>query len=122
MTFRKLHGLLAMALLSVGCATAGPKTPTVKPPEFADATQRPTLDMPTSPREVSGMRIEAQIWVDETGKPEVDTFRATGPGSDRNQLALKQWLGSARYKPATLDGHPVRGLFKTILQGRVEIR
>jgi len=121
MTFRKLRGLWAAALLSVGCATAGPKAPTVKPPEI-DATQQPTLDMPTSARELSGLRIEAQIWVDETGKPEVDTFRATGPGSDRNQLALKQWLGSARYKPATLDGHPVRGLFKTIIQGRVEIR
>ena len=122
MTFRKWRGFLAAALLSVGCASAGPKAPTIKPPEFADETQHPTLDMPTSAREVSGMRIEAQIWVDDKGKPEADTFRATGPGSDRNQLALKQWLGSARYKPATLDGHPVRGLFKTILQGRVEIR
>ena len=122
MTFRKLHRLCAAALLSAGCATAGPKAPTIKPPEFADETQRPNLDMPTSLRELSGTRIEAQIWVDETGKPEVETFRATGPGSDRNQLALKQWLGSARYKPATLDGHPVRGLFKTILQGFVEIR
>ncbi|MDQ6719163.1 MAG: hypothetical protein M3Z17_12560 [Gemmatimonadota bacterium] len=119
MTFRISRSLVAAALLSVGCATAGPKTPTVKPPEFADSAQMPTLDMPKSLRELSTIRIDVQMWVDENGKPEIDTFRAIGPGSDANQLALKQWLGTARYRPATLDGHPVRGLFKMLLEGRV---
>ena len=62
-------------------------------------------------------RIDLEVMIDEKGMPDMSTFRATGPGSETNQEALRTWIGSQRFQPARRDGLTVRAPFKMVLQG-----
>jgi hypothetical protein len=118
----------SLALLAaVACASTpkavgddnDPAQGAVQPPVMITSGVRPELRVPppTSGRIVVA-RMDIQVMVDATGIPDMSTFRATGPGSELNQDALRTWIAASSFRPARRDGLAVPGLFRTILEGR----
>ncbi|HET7187246.1 MAG TPA: hypothetical protein VFI52_03795 [Gemmatimonadaceae bacterium] len=93
-------------------------TTTAQPPELLRGTH-PELRVPTSTSTRATVRIELEVMVDESGRPDMRTFRAVGPGADINADALRTWIEGAGFRPARLDGRAVPGLFKMRLEASV---
>jgi len=119
--------LVALLPLSLVCACAGASkdpagapatTTTAQPPELLRGA-RPELRVPTSTSTRATVRIELEVMVDESGRPDMRTFKAVGPGADLNGDALRTWIEGASFRPARLDGHAVPGLFKMRLEAAV---
>lgn len=68
----------------------------------------------------SPLRVEIEVLIDETGRPDMSTFKATGMGAAGNEEALRRWIEEAAYRPAHRGELPVPGLYRTRIQ--VEIR
>ena len=117
--------LVALLPLSLVCACAGASkdpagapatmTTTAQPPELLRGA-RPELRVPASTSTRATVRIELEVMVDESGRPDMRTFEAVGPGADLNGDALRTWIEGASFRPARLDGHAVPGLFKMRLE------
>ena len=76
----------------------------------------PALRVPTSVSSRATVRVEVEVMVDETGRPDMNTFKATGLGADLNRDALRSWIEGSSFRPARLDGRSVPGLFKMRLE------
>lgn len=119
--------VLAVALLvTLACAgaahdpadAAAPAAPAVESPQIMRGTT-PQLRVPTSTSSRPTVRVQIEVMVDEMGRPDMKTFKATGPGADVNRDALRSWIEGASFLPARLDGRVVPGLFRMSLGASV---
>ncbi len=118
---RRIRLLFVLAALSFAdaCASAAndpsaapaEPAPQVHPPELVRGT-RPDLRIPASASSRATVRIELEVMVDDAGRPDMRTFKATGLGADINYSALRAWIETSSFRPARLDGRPIAGLFK----------
>jgi hypothetical protein len=112
-------------MLGVACASAGAgkgsTTHRFDPPEMIS---RDMYDLITaSPgRLPTEMKVNYEVMIDETGRPDMSTFKVTGIGASTNRDGIYRWLERASYKPAREDGHPVAGLLRGRLEARIQVR
>jgi hypothetical protein len=118
-----LRFVLVALLLTTACASAGPdpndaastSASRAQSPEIVRGAP-PQLRVPTSVSSRATVRVDIEVMVDDMGRPDMTTFKATGLGADINADALRTWIEGASFRPARLDGRPIPGLFKTRLQ------
>lgn len=107
----------AMLLSIVACASGassngGPAPERVTSPEMLSPGAMPRL---TAPRTTSGrspVDVTIDVMIDSSGRPDMTTFRATGPGANENQTVLRSWIEQATFRPAHRGDQPVPGLFR----------
>ena len=119
---------LAVARLGpAACASAPPGTGRAegesrdRPPRMLPGA-RPELRGSTSPAGRDRIEISVELMVDSTGQPDMTTFRLSGRGAAENATALRQWIGTARFEPATRGGRPVAGVYRTRMALRTVTR
>lgn len=122
--------LLAVALLATlacagaahdpadAAAPAAPAASAAEPPQIMRGTA-PQLRIPASTSSRSTVRVQIEVMIDEMGRPDMTTFKATGPGADVNRDALRTWIEGASFRPARLDGRAIPGLFRMGLDASV---
>ena len=118
-----LAGLLAAVPLS-SCASRRGESPgaaAVRPPVLLPGA-RPQLRYPERPQSGRVLDIQIEVAVDLTGQPEFATLRVTGLGATENRDVVAAWLEQARFQPATQAGQPVRGVYRTRILVRAEVR
>lgn len=79
----------------------------------------PQLRIPASTSSRPTVRVQIEVMVDEMGRPDMKTFKATGPGADVNRDALRSWIEAASFRPARLAGRDVPGFFRMGLDASV---
>jgi hypothetical protein len=116
MTPRLVRGLLAAAALLVSaCAVRPGINPAVQQEELTPPT--PIGGMGNGPALVGAtvqqpVNLDIMVQVDTTGRADLSSLEITGAGADANRQAVSDWLRTARFQPARLNGYPVRGWFR----------
>ena len=117
MTSRLVRGLLAAAalLVSAACAVRPGINPTVEQDELTPPT--PIGGMRGGPALVGAtaqqpVNLDIMVQIDTTGRADLSTLQITGTGADANRQAVADWLRTARFEPARLNGYLVRGWFR----------
>ena len=117
MTVRLPRALLAGAalLLSAACAVRPGINPKVEQDELTPPT--PIGGMSGGPALVGAtvqqpVNLDILVQIDTTGRADLSTLQITGPGADANRQAVTDWLRTARFEPARLNGYVVRGWFR----------
>jgi hypothetical protein len=113
---------MALIILS-GCASSGANAVrklTYVPPQLID-TSGPVFDTPAG---IKGYQFDItfDVMVDEQGHADMSTFHAVGSGASANDAAIRQWMSTAHFRPATEDGQPRRGKYGQTIMSRVVIR
>jgi len=109
--------LAALAAISLGCASSGgsgTRKPVVRPPELLSRTRPELVPVgvtPNAPRPRTVVDLEVQVKPD--GTPDLNTLKISGQGASANRAAVTTWVQGLRFKPATQDGLPVVGTYKT---------
>lgn len=113
MRSRLTRGLLTAAALLVSACTHAGINPTVEQEELTPPTPitsgGPALVGATPDRPVS---LDILVAIDTLGHAELSTLQITGPGAEMNRKVVTDWLRSAEFDPARLNGYPVRGWFR----------
>ena len=127
MTRHILSRLVAAVCLTLaaGCASAGSGAGAaaeerVTPPRRVSRNVPPDLtiySIPPSGR--SPIRVSYEVLIDAEGRPDMRTFRATGPGAPENRQALARWIEQSVWAPATRAGQPVAAVYRGSLQVRL---
>jgi hypothetical protein len=124
MESRLKHGvILTASFLVVACATSGAnavRKSTFVAPQLIN-TPAFVPDSPPSVRHANS-DVTVEVWIDERGVPDMGTYRAVGPGANDIDAAIRQWIGTAHFKPATQDGNPVRAKFGMEVRSQIESR
>jgi hypothetical protein len=117
MTARLTRSLLTAAALlaSAACAVRPGINPTVEREELTPPT--PIGGMRGGPPLVGAtvqqpVNLDIMVQVDTTGRADLSTLQITGAGADANRQAVSDWLRTARFEPARLNGYLVRGWFR----------
>jgi hypothetical protein len=122
MKSRLVRGLLtAAALLLAACAVHPGVNPNVERDELTPPT--PIGGMGNGPALVGAtvqqpVNLDILVQVDTTGRADLSTLQVTGPGADANRAAVAEWLRTARFEPARLNGYLVRGWFRVAAEAR----
>ena len=56
--------------------------------------------------------LDILVQVDTLGRADLSTLQVTGQGADANRQVVVDWLQTARFEPARLNGYVVRGWFR----------
>jgi hypothetical protein len=105
----------AALLVSAACAIRPGINPTIEQEELTPPTPiggmrgGPALAGATVQQPVN---LDILVQIDTVGRADLSTLQVTGPGADSNRQAVANWLQSARFDPARLNGYPVRGWFR----------
>ena len=109
---------------SVAAPASGPRSAVVRRPDTAPrmiAEGQPlhlTRVVPVPRGEVAPLSQPAQpdLWfvviVEADGRPNLSTLQIGGNDGRRNREAIAQWLSTATFAPALLDGVPVAAEFR----------
>lgn len=62
--------------------------------------------------------LEILVQIDTFGRAELATLRITGQGVEMNRQVIVEWLRTARFEPARLNGHLVRGWFHVAAEAK----
>jgi hypothetical protein len=122
MKSRLVRGLLtSAALLLAACAVHPGVNPNVERDELTPPT--PIGGMGGGPALVGAtvqqpVNLDILVQVDTTGRADLSTLQVTGPGADANRAAVAEWLRTARFEPARLNGYVVRGWFRVAAEAR----
>jgi hypothetical protein len=103
-------------------SSADPVPERVDPPQMLSRGIPPQLRIPATTSGRSPVRVTIEVMIDSTGLPEMSTFKASGFGAAENQDALRRWIQQLMFRPAHLGSQPVRGLYRTKLEARVQAR
>ena len=112
----RMFAVVAVAAIGLACASSGGSKPNarVRDPELLTRT-RPELVAyrvtPNAPRPTTLVDLEVQIRPD--GTADVSTLKITGVGASDNRSSLTTWVQGLRFRPATRDGIPVVGTYRT---------
>ena len=112
-------------VLGAACASSGAGTASTKhridPPEMITRDMYDLMN--ASPgRLPTEMKVSYEVMIDETGRPDMSTFKVTGIGSSENRDGIYHWLEHASYRPAREGGLPVAGLLRGRLESRIQAR
>ena len=117
MTSRLTRTLLTVAalLVSAACAVRPGINPAVEQDELTPPT--PIGGMQGGPALVGAtvqqpVSLDILVQVDTLGAADISTLQINGPGADPNRRAVTDWLRTARFEPARLNGYVVRGWFR----------
>jgi hypothetical protein len=120
MRTRSVSGLLAAALLVLSACTIRPG-------------MNPVVDQEalTPPRPISGggpalvgatpqapIALEILVQIDTLGRADLSTLKVTGQGVEPNLGIITDWLRTARFEPARLNGYLVRGWFNVLAEAK----
>jgi hypothetical protein len=113
-------GTMAL-LLVVGCAgaSAGPASTRLEPPKMMSGSRAPELRIPPANTGRSPIRVAIEVLIDDEGRPDMSTFKATGAGAAENRAALERWIEQAVFRPAQLRGEPTPAIFRTSVEFRL---
>ena len=105
----------AALLVSAACAVRPGINPNVEREELSPPT--PIGGMGGGPALVGAtaqqpVNLDIMVQIDTTGRADLSTLQVTGPGADVNRQAVTDWLRTARFEPARLNGYLVRGWFR----------
>jgi hypothetical protein len=105
----------AALLVSTACAVRPGINPDIEREELTPPT--PIGGMRGGPALVGAtvqqpVNLDVLVQIDTLGRADLSTLQITGPGADPNRQAVANWLQSARFEPARLNGYPVRGWFR----------
>lgn len=122
MTSRFARGLFTAAalLVSAACAHSG-MNPPVEREELTPPT--PIGGMGAGPALVGAtpqqpIVLDILVQIDTLGIADLSTLQITGTGVDANRRVVSDWLRTARFEPARLDGYPVRGWFRVSAEAK----
>ena len=62
--------------------------------------------------------LEIIVRVDTLGRADLSTLRLSGQGVEQNRQIVIDWLRTARFEPAKLDGYPVNGWFHFVAEAK----
>lgn len=117
----KFRVVLLASVLITACASSGANSvrkSTFVPPQLI-STPSFVPDPPPTLRQ-GNSDVTVEVWIDEYGVPDMATYRAVGSGASLADAAIRQWFGTAHFKPATQDGHPVRAKYGFMLRSRIQ--
>ncbi|HET9011276.1 MAG TPA: hypothetical protein VFN38_05640 [Gemmatimonadaceae bacterium] len=120
MPLRLARGLLAAtALLLSACAMNPGINPRVEqealtPPQPIGGGG-PALVGATPQQPVS---LEILVRIDTLGRADLSTLSLTGQGVEANRQVVADWLRSARFEPAKLNGYVVSGWFHFVAEAK----
>jgi hypothetical protein len=105
----------AAFLVSAACAVRPGINPSVEKDELTPPT--PIGGMGGGPALVGAtvqqpVNLDIMVQVDTMGRADLSTLQVTGTGADANRQAVADWLRTARFEPARLNGYLVRGWFR----------
>jgi hypothetical protein len=120
MRMRSARGLLAAALLALSACSVNPGiNPKVEPEAL------------TPPRPVGGggpalvgatlqapISVEVLVQIDTLGRADLSTLKLSGQGVEPNRGVITDWLRTARFEPARLNGYLVRGWYNALVEAR----
>lgn len=120
MMLRFARGLLAASVLLLSACAVNPGiNPAVVPDELTPpqpiggggpALVGATLQQPVS--------LEIMVQIDTLGRADVSTLSLSGQGVEQNRQIVIDWLRTARFEPAKLNGYPVNGWFHFIADAK----
>jgi hypothetical protein len=83
----------------------------------------PQLQVPiTTSGARSPVRVTIEVMIDDTGRPDMSTFKATGIGAAENRTALERWIENSAFRPARHGSVSVPGIYRIMLEARIERR
>lgn len=117
---RSVHVLIAAVLIALSACTFNPGiNPTLEQDEL------------TPPRPISGggpalvgatattpVALDILVQVDTLGRADLATLEVTGSGADVNRPIVADWLRTARFEPARVNGYLVKGWFRTLAEAK----
>ena len=120
MISRFIRGVAATAVLALSACTFRPGiTPAVEQEEL------------TPPRPISGggpalvgatptnpVALDILVQVDTLGKADLATLQVTGSGVETNRPIVADWLRTAQFEPALINGYRVRGWFRMLAEAK----
>jgi hypothetical protein len=115
-----LASALGCASSGTGAAGAPAEEERVTPPRRISQGAPPELtiySIPPSGR--SPIRVSYEVLIDAAGRPDMKTFKVSGPGAAENREALARWIESSAWAPATRGGQPVPHVYRGSLQVQV---
>lgn len=62
--------------------------------------------------------LEIIVRVDTLGRADLSTLRLSGQGVEQNRQIVIDWLRTAQFEPAKLDGYPVNGWFHFVAEAK----
>jgi hypothetical protein len=111
--------LVAVALLALSaCARAGLN------PKLEEEALTPPLPISGGGPALVGatpqapVSVEITVQVDTVGRADLTTLQITGQGAEMNRQVITEWLRTARFQPARLNGYLVRGWFKVAAEAK----
>jgi hypothetical protein len=115
-----LRGLVAAsALLLAACSMRPGIHPAVEQEELQPPVPisggGPALVGATPQRPVA---IEILVQVDTLGRANLSTLQLTGQGVEQNRPVITDWLRTARFQPARLNGYLVSGWFRVLAEAK----
>ena len=121
MTSRFVRGFVAAtALLLCACTVRPGINPAVEqealtPPQPLDGGIGPALVGATPQQPVA---LEILVQIDTLGHANLSTLSLTGQGVEQNRQVVTDWLRSARFEPARLNGYAVNGWFRVNVEAK----
>ena len=120
MRVRPALGLLAAALLVLSACRVNPginprvEQEALTPPRpiggGGPALVGATLQQPVS--------VEILVQIDTLGRADLSTLKLTGQGVEPNRGVITDWLRTARFEPARLNGYLVRGWYNALAEAK----
>jgi hypothetical protein len=115
-----IRGLAAALLIAVPACTLRPGVnPTLEQEELTPphpvSGGGPALVGATRERPVA---LEIVVAIDTLGKAELPTLQITGQGVDANRQIVADWLRTATFEPARLNGYRVRGWYHLLAEAK----
>ena len=117
---RSTRGVLAAALVALSACAVRP-----------GINPRVEQEALTPPRPISGggpalmgatpqapVSVDIVVQIDTLGKADLTTLQLTGQGAEMNRQVVTEWLRSARFEPARLNGYLVRGWFRVAAEAK----
>lgn len=62
--------------------------------------------------------LDILVQVDTLGRADLSTLQISGQGAEANRQVVMDWLQTARFEPARLNGYVVRGWFRVAADAR----
>jgi hypothetical protein len=120
MTARLRRSIVAASMLVVAACRMNPG---INPKVEQDELQPPVPVSGGGPALVGAtpqrpVAIEILVQVDTLGRADLSTLQLTGQGVEANRQVIRDWLSSARFQPARLNGYLVRGWFRVAAEAK----
>jgi hypothetical protein len=120
MRVRPALGLLAAAMLALSACRVNP-----------GINPRVEQEALTPPRPIGGggpalvgatpqapVAVEILVQIDTLGRADLSTLKLSGQGVEPNRAVISDWLRSARFEPARLNGYLVRGWYNALAEAK----